>query len=58
LIQIKAPTPRRVMMAFLKKRSSSMPTETVLTIIAISAPFIVFAIVLLWGERQTRHLSH
>jgi hypothetical protein len=35
-----------------------MPTETALAVIAISLPFIVFAIVLMWGEHQTRHLSH
>ncbi len=34
-----------------------MPTDTMLAIIALTIPFVLFAGVLFWGERQTRSHS-
>lgn len=38
----------------LSKRRSQMSMNTLLAVVAITIPFIVFAGVLLWAERQTR----
>jgi len=35
-----------------------MPQETALIIAAICLPFLVFAVVLAWGERQTRNIPN
>jgi hypothetical protein len=35
-----------------------MGLETVVGIVAITIPFVLFAVVLLWAEHQTRGLSH
>jgi hypothetical protein len=35
-----------------------MSIEAVVVVVAISIPFILFAVVLYWAERQTRSLSH
>jgi hypothetical protein len=35
-----------------------MSTETAIAMIAISIPFFVFAVALVWAERQTRNLGH
>jgi hypothetical protein len=35
-----------------------MSVETVVGVVAISIPFILFAAVLYWAELQTRSLSH
>ena len=41
-----------------ESRSQAMSTETAVAMIAISIPFFVFAVALIWAERQTRHLGH
>jgi hypothetical protein len=33
-----------------------MATSTMLTMIAVTVPFLAFALVLFWAERQTRSL--
>ena len=35
-----------------------MSMETVVGIVAISIPFVIFAVVLYWAELQTRSHSH
>jgi hypothetical protein len=35
-----------------------MTLETVAGMVAITIPFILFAVVLVWAEHQTRGLSH
>ena len=32
-----------------------MPTETIVTLSAITAVFLIFGVVLAWAERQTRN---
>jgi hypothetical protein len=34
-----------------------MPIDTVIVMLAIATPFIIFAAALFWGELQTRELS-
>ncbi len=33
-----------------------MPLDTVLVVVAVVMMFVTFAVVLGWGERQTRHM--
>jgi hypothetical protein len=35
-----------------------MSIETVVGIVAVTIPFILFAVVLYWAELQTRGISH
>jgi hypothetical protein len=35
-----------------------MSTGTIAAMIAVTIPFVVFAVMLYWAERQTRRLSH
>jgi hypothetical protein len=35
-----------------------MSIEAIVGVIAISIPFVLFAVVLYWAELQTRSLSH
>jgi hypothetical protein len=58
LIQIKALPVARLHDTFRKQRSRSMSAETAVILVAISIPFIVFAMTLFWVERQTAHISH
>jgi hypothetical protein len=39
------------------KRSKTMPIETAVAVSAIMAPFVIFVVVLAWGEIQTRGIS-
>jgi hypothetical protein len=38
-----------------KQEISQMPTDSLLVTVFVVAVFVVFAAVLFWGERQTRH---
>lgn len=41
----------------LAKRSKTMPIETAVVVSAIMAPFVIFMVLLAWGEIQTRGIS-
>jgi hypothetical protein len=59
LIQIKASHGDcAVVCAPLNRGSETMTLETVIGMVAITIPFILFAAVLVWAEHQTRGLSH
>ena len=47
-----------VVSAHLNRGSETMGLETVVGIVAITIPFVLFAVVLLWAEHQTSSLSH
>jgi hypothetical protein len=57
LIQIKAPPDDRANISILEIGSRPMPIETIVATGAIAIPFILFAVVLFWGELQTRGIG-